>query len=248
MEFYVESLQSREVQQSTFDAMHGSAVSQIFGPQSVRKENIKFTGDYYKDAVLVMYDIITSELAKSGFEFLPKEEIGNDPAYKKLELAIEAEGGGYKGGVFQQGVTTQTAKLSVDGLGLLPEHTGTSGIMAAMKKNNDIKAFKGQTAKDKGLDAIAQVYLFVDKGEDGAPIINSFNIILDVGPDNDPKYPYFKEEKGTRINLEKPLISEADISGSGKNEIDPVKYNTALFGIIETVAKMAGTSIAAAMK
>lgn len=248
MEFYVEFLQSREVQESTFDAMHGSDVSRVFGPQTVRKESLKFSGDYYKDAVAMMYEIIATELAKSGFEVIPKDEMGNDPAYKKLELATEVEGGGYKGGVYQQGVTTQTVKLSVDGLGLLPEHMGVGGIMAAMKKNNDIKAFKGKTAKDKGLDAMAQIYIFVDKGEDGVPLINSFNIIFDVGPDNDPNYPYFKEEKGTRINLEKPLVSEADIGGTGKNSIDATKYNTALFEMVGAIAKMSGAAMAAAMK
>lgn len=252
LEFYVEFLQNREIQQSAYESQHsynsGSSGSAYFGPRKLSSESIKLSGDYYKDAVLMMYDVITSSLAKSGYEILPKETISNDERYKKLELATEVEGGGYKGGMFQRGESTSTIKLSVDGLGLMPAHMGMSGILAAISKNNSIKAYKAQLSKDKGLDAIAQIFVYIDKGKNGEPVVNTFNVVFDMGPVVDSDLPYMDDESATSIVLTKPITSATDISGSEENSVDPVKYNTALFDIMDTVAKMTGTSMTLAMK
>lgn len=252
LEFYVEFLQNREIQQSAYESANSynaaTSGSAYFGPRKLSSESLKFSGDYYKDAVLMMYDVVTSELAKNGFEFLPKETISNDPEYKKLELESEVEGGGYKGGMFQRGESTSTIKLSVDGLGLMPSHMGLSGALAAISKNNSIKSYKAQLSKDKGLDAIAQVFVYIDKGKNGEPIVNTFNIVFDMGPVVEENRSYMDDEKATNIVLTKPITSSIDISGATEGSVDPAKYNSALFEILEIVAKMTGSSMTLAMK
>jgi hypothetical protein len=233
IEFYVEFFQNKELQESAYET---------------RTEGIKFSKDYYKYAVQMLYDSITGELAKSGFEFLPKETMGNDSGYKKLELASEAEGGGYSGGVFQRSVNITTIKLSVEGLGLLPVHAGLGSVFAAMSKNNSIISFKAQIAKEKGLDAVAEVFIYIGKGNEGEPVINTFNITLDMGPVIDPNLSHMEYEHATTVSLKKPITTAADVRGKESDSVDPVKYSAALSEMIETIVKMAGSAMISALK
>ena len=233
IEFYVEFFQNKELQENAY---------------LTRTESIKFSSDYYKNAVQMVYDLVTGELTKSGFEFLPKDTMGSDSGYKKLELASEAEGGGYTGGVFQRSENVSTIKLSVEGLGLLPVHAGLGSAFAAISKNNAIKSFKAQIAKEKGLDAVAEVFIHIAKGKEAEPVINVFNITLDMGPLTDSNLPHMDYEHATTISLKKPITTAADVSGKESNSIDVAKYNAALSEMIGTIVKMAGSAMTSAMK
>jgi hypothetical protein len=233
LEFYVEFFQNKELQESAYET---------------RTEGIKFSGDFYKNAVQMSYDLVTGELTKSGFEFLPKDTMGNDSGYKKLELASEAEGGGYTGGVFQRSMNVSTIKLSVEGLGLLPVHAGMGSVFAALSKSNSIKSFKAHIAKDKGLDAVAEIFIYIAKGKEGEPVISTFNIALDMGPLADIELAHMEYEHATTIALKKPFTTANDVSGKESNTVDAAKYSAALSEMVGIIVKMAGSAMVSAMK
>jgi len=235
VEFAGEFMQSKEVSSSVF-------AQRATNTLTTKTSTIYLGNDYYNSVINRVYELVEKAFEDAGFEVVPKENLTELEYYKSLELDFEKTTKGYKGSVFSDGVTTKGIKMSAEGLGLFP--------------TNPLKAIKlisnlAELTNAAQANGAIKVSFYIDKGKKGAPVLKSFDIILngdlrgdEVGFKGNKKISYgFYKQNQNIFKLKKSMENRIDISGEEKGSVDLEKYDNGLMELINATINMMKESL-----
>ena len=234
IECWGEFLTSREVEAGAFEKRHSAWTTKS-------KSTIELGSDYYETAANMIFELTKEIFEENGIEVLPKEILIENPDYIELGLKEEKKTRGYTGGVGKKSVTTKGIKRSTSGMGMI------TGVFSAINATVKLSQLIPKIVHDTGSNGTVKVSFYIGKAKKGAPILSSYNIILDSNLKETKagkgKVGYYLGSSATILSMKKPIESVADIRGEKKGSVDMEKYHTELSNILNSVADMYKYSI-----
>jgi len=238
IECYGEFLTSREVEAGAMEQRHSNWTTKS-------TSTIELGSDYYETVANYMFETTKKLFEENGIEVVSKEVLIENPDYIELGLKEEKKTRGYTGGVTKKSVTTEGIKRSTTGMGMV------TGLFSAIGQTVKLSQLIPKIVYDTGSNATVKVNFYVDKAKNGAPILSSYNIILDsdlkTAKAGKGKVTYYLGASVTALSLKNGVMSMEDISGAEKGSVDMEKYHNALSEIVESVEKYYSFSIKEAL-